>query len=121
LTTWAPHAALRRKNLAAFNEIVQKGRIPRLVAYLFDRFPHVFKAGDEDKVRAIALRADASAALYSVTDEDDIALFADLCVMYGDDFHEERWAHDVLRSDKLTSRDKMLELRDRVSRSGALM
>jgi hypothetical protein len=112
---------IRKKNIAGLSEAMHKRRIPRIAEYIKARFPHVFKADDDEKVRAIVERADASAAMYGVTDEDDVALFADLCVMYGHDFHTEPWANKVLRSDALTAMDKMLELRDRVFRSGALM
>ena len=112
---------IRKRNIAVFSEAMRKGRVPRIVEYIKARFSHVFNPEDDEKVRTIVERADASAATYDVTDEDDVALFADLCVMYGDDFHTEPWAHKVLRSETLTSHDKMLELRDRVVRSGALM
>jgi len=112
---------MRKRNIAAFSESMRKGRVPRLTAYIRARFPHVFKADDEEKVRGIVERADAAAQEYGITDEDDVALFADLCVMYGDDFHTETWAQTVLRSGELTSMAKMFELRDRVFKSGALM
>lgn len=111
---------IRKKNQIALSEEIGTRREGRLTRYILARFPHVL-AGDEQAARAIVEKGDASAKEYGITNEDDVALFIDMGVMYGDDFHREPWAFDVLTSDKLTSREKVLELRDRIFRSGALM
>lgn len=113
---------IRKRNLEVLSESIRRGRTNRLTQYIMDRFPHVFHVNnDEEQVRGIVERGNASAAEYGITNEDDVALFVDLTVMYGEDFHKEPWAADVLASDKLTPREKMWELRHRVGESGAMM
>jgi hypothetical protein len=114
---------IRKRNLVMLSESIRKGRTNRLVKYVLERFPHVFQVfeKDEEVARGIVERGNAAAAEYGITEEDDVALFVDLMVMYGDDFHREPWASEVLTSDTLTSRQKVWELRNRVGESGALM
>ncbi len=113
---------IRKRNLTVLSESIRRGRTNRLVKYIMDRFPHEFNVdNDEEQVRGIVERGNASAAGYGITDEDDVALFVDLTVMYGEDFHKEPWAENVLLSENLTSREKVWELRNRVGASGAMM
>jgi CHAD domain-containing protein len=111
---------IRKKNLHVLSEALHKGMSARLVKYMMARFPHVF-GEDAEAARGLLERVCAVAEEYGIKNDRDVAMFADLSVMYGEDFHRQPWAVDVLTSDTLTPRDKMLELQDRVYESGALM
>lgn len=104
----------------AFDEAMQKGMGERLVKYIMRRFPHVFEE-DKAAARAFIDKAKATAAGYGIQRDIDVAFFADLSVMYGDDFHEHDWARDVLRSEALAPREKIKELSERIRESGALL
>jgi hypothetical protein len=114
---------IRRKNQDALSEALQKGMAPRLVKYVLHRFPDVYaKNGkDAEAARALVDRVIEAARPYGITQEIDVAVFADLSVMYGEEFHRDEWAHEVLTDAELPPKEKMDELRDRVFESGALM
>lgn len=111
---------IRKRNLVVLAEARRRGMPDRLVTYLMARFPDLFK-GEDANARAVVDRACATAAEYGINDDEEVGLFADLMVMYGDDFHREPWAANVLKDEKLSQTEKMYELRDRVYKSGALM
>ncbi|NUQ73115.1 MAG: hypothetical protein HUU21_06135 [Polyangiaceae bacterium] len=111
---------IRRKNQAVLVEALQKGMAPRLVKYILCRFPDVF-GKDARRAEALIDRVIEAAKGYGITQEADVAVFADLSVMYGEEFHRDDWALEVLADEELSPRAKMDELRDRVFESGALM
>jgi hypothetical protein len=111
---------IRRQNQIVLVEALQKNMGPRLVKYILCRFPKVF-GKDAEAARAFVDRVTPVAKEYGITKEEDVAVFLDLSVMYGEDFHRDEWASDVLTDEALSPTDKMDELRDRVFESGALM
>jgi hypothetical protein len=111
---------IRKRNLLVLSDALHQGMSARLVKYVMARFPHVFKE-DQEAARGLIERVIAAAEGYGINKDQDVAIFADLSVMYGEDFHRQPWAVDVLTSETLAPREKMLELRDRVYESGALM
>ena len=66
-------------------------------------------------------RSSPVAAEYGIKKEEDVAVFLDLSVMYGEDFHRDEWASDVLADEAIAPSKKVDELRERVFQSGALM
>lgn len=111
---------IRKKNQEVLAEALQKGMAPRIVKYLLLRFPEVF-GKDAEAAGALVARVIEAAKPYGIKHEVDVAVFADLSVMYGEEFHRDEWASEVLTDEALAPRDKMDELRDRVFESGALM
>lgn len=111
---------IRKVNLEVLSESLEKTMSARLVKYMLVRFPHVF-GGDAQAARDVVDKATAAAKEYGIKNVEDVAIFADLSVMYGDDFHRDPWASEILTRDTLTPRQKILELRGRVRESGALM
>lgn len=111
---------VRKKNLAVLEESIQRGMRPRLVKYILRRFHHVFE-GDKEAARGLVERACAAAEAYGMTKDEEAAIFADLSVMYGEDFHRDPWAAEVLTEETLTPTQKIKELRARVRESGAIV
>ncbi len=112
--------ATQARNLAVLSEERQRRLPDRLVTYLMARFPHVFN-GSSEPVVGIVEKAVGAAAAYGIREEAEMRVFADLSVMYGEDFHREPWAEEVLTAAELTPADKMYVLEERVYKSGALM
>ena len=111
---------IRKKNQIVLSEALQKNMGPRLVKYVLCRFPNVY-GKDAEAARALVDRVTPVAAEYGIKKEEDVAVFLDLSVMYGEDFHRDEWASDVLADEALAPSKKMDELRERVFQSGALM
>jgi hypothetical protein len=111
---------IRKRNLAVIEAAFEKGMNVRLVKYTMTRFPHIF-GDDKEKAQENVDRAYKIAAEYGIHKGVDVALFTDLLVMYGDNFHQDPWAREVLMSETLSPREKVFELRLRVRDSGALI
>jgi hypothetical protein len=111
---------VRKKNLAMLEEAIQGDMKPRLVKYILRRFYHVFE-GDKKAAAGLVERACAAAEAYGITKDEEAAIFADLSVMYGEEFHRDEWAAEVLTSEALTPAQKIKELRARVRESGAIV
>lgn len=90
----------------------------RLVSYLRARFPGRYDAIPDDRLRAAIDRMRGTAADYGIQRENDVATFLDFTVMYGQDFHRDAWAREILQVKELHGPDKMDVLRDRVRGSG---
>lgn len=111
---------VRKRNLAMLEESIQRGMRPRLVKYILRRFHHVFE-GDKKAAQGLVERACTTAEAYGLTKDEEAAVFADLSVMYGEEFHRDEWAAEVLTSEALTPAQKIQELRVRVRESGAIV
>lgn len=111
---------IRKKNMAMLAQSLERSSPERLVKYVMARFPPIY-GEDEDAAFALVDRVTTTAAEYGITKDEDLALFADLSVMFGEDFHRDPWAVEVLTSETMKPREKMIELRSRVHESGAFM
>jgi hypothetical protein len=111
---------IRKKNQIALTEALQRNMGPRLAKYMLCRFPKIF-GKDMEAAQAHVDKMTPVAKEYGITKEEDVAVFLDLSVMYGEDFHKDEWASDVLTDEALSPGAKMDELRERVFESGALM
>lgn len=111
---------IRKRNLLVISESLQRSLADRMTKYVLARFPHVY-GDDEAAVRDVVESACAAAQEYGITEDEDVATFADLWVMYGEGFHRDPWAAEVLHDEELTPRKKMAELERRVLESGAFL
>lgn len=108
---------IRQRNLLMIEEAIQRNLPNRLVKYVMEMNPVIY-GNDQEGAKHLVEKACASAAQYGLTDEYDLRLYADLMVLYGDDFHRQAWVADVLSSEELTPRQKVVEIEDRLFRSG---
>lgn len=111
---------VRKRNLAVLSEARQRHLPDRLTVYLLARFPHVF-GEDEAAALKVVQASLASSGEYGFKEEEELRVYCDLAVMYGDDFHREPWAAQVLTRRDITPEKKVLDLRELVYESGALM
>jgi len=85
-----------------------------LVKYARGRFPTKVAQIADSEVIAIVARVRQLAQQYGIVREDNIATFLDLTMMYGENFHNDRWANEVLTNDAIHGPDKMVLLRHKV-------
>ena len=93
----------------------------RLVDYLRQRFPAEFGHANDDAVRSAVAEARRIGRRYGIVRLDNVGSIADLIVMYGPDFDQKPWAHDILSSDRLHGPDKMALLRARLRSFGVAL
>lgn len=110
---------IRQRNLLMLEEAIQRDLPNRLVKYVMDMNPGIY-GNDLEGAKLLVDKACASAAQYGLTGEADLRLYADLMVLYGEDFHRQPWVADVLSSEELTPRQKVIEIEDRLFRSGII-
>ncbi|WP_225000342.1 hypothetical protein [Cesiribacter sp. SM1] len=89
-----------------------------MAEYLRKRFPLEFASTDVNNIIQLISKQRKAANSYGVEKENDIATFLDFSVMYGEGFHLDEWAQDVLQCIKLYGPDKMALLRHYVRRTG---
>jgi hypothetical protein len=92
-----------------------------LAHYARSRFPAKLAEIVDSELLAIVVRVRQVAQSYAIDREDNIATFLDLTMMYGEDFHKDRWAAEVLTSDALHGPDKMVLLRHKVRLTNVLL
>jgi hypothetical protein len=110
--------SIKADQMQSLSEAHQR-RVDRdLGDYLKLRFPTVFEGRSDEEVQDLSRRVRSVAKAYGIEKENDVATFGDLSVMYGEDFHLQPWASDVLACDALHGPDKMTLLRLRVEETG---
>ena len=90
----------------------------RIISYARQRFPSNFLHIDDAELRGLVDRVRVSARSYGITGEHNVAIFLDLTVMYGEDFHQALWASRVLQDENLDSDSKVNSLRRLVFMTG---
>lgn|SRR5574338_1056299 len=111
---------VRKQHLTAFQQLAAHEADRRLVLYLRRRFPETLAASSEVELLSKVQETRTTAARYGILKQADVATFLDLAVMYGDTFHRDEWAAEILDLDlkSMHGPDKMALLRYRVSESG---
>jgi len=110
---------IRQRNLLLIEEAIQKDLPNRLAKYVMEVNPVIY-GNDQEGAKLLVEKACASAAQYGLKGERELRLYTDLMVLYGEDFHRQAWVADVLSSEELTSRQKIVEIDDRLFRSGLI-
>lgn len=72
---------------------------------LLSRFPHLSALSVEDQ-HAYIVRNRAVAAGFEITQEEDVAIFLDCAVMYGEGFVHEPWASEILSAGQLLGSER---------------
>ncbi len=89
-----------------------------LAQYAKRRFPALLGSLQEDRILALVRMARASANIYKIERDDNIAEFLDLSIMYGEDFHLQNWASAILLNEQIHGPDRMALLVHKVKLSG---
>jgi hypothetical protein len=85
-----------------------------LTNYARNRFRLEFNEVSDVELTRLAERVRKTATTYDLERENDIATFLDFSVMYGEDFHRDDWAREILRDNTLHGPDRMQLLRHKV-------
>lgn len=72
---------------------------------LLSRFPHLSALSVEDQ-HAYIVRNRAVAAGFEITQEEDVAIFLDCAVMYGERFADKPWANAILGDPTLSGLER---------------
>ncbi|MCB9926124.1 MAG: hypothetical protein H6822_28505 [Planctomycetaceae bacterium] len=104
--------------MQAFSSSLVDQADQRLVEYAKQRFPNEFQNIGDPTLLEFVKRVRATAGLYGIEKENDVATFLDFSVMYGENFPQAPWADDILTCDALHGPDKMAVLRFRVRETG---
>lgn len=88
----------------------------RLARYARERFKEYFANMPEAVLLDLVATVRERGNKHRITTERDVATAMDLTVMYGQDFYEAEWAHDVFAIQEWDGEHKMKVLRERVSR-----
>src|SRR5262252_271362 len=107
---------IRKEQMGAFSELVQKNFEDRMVVHVQECFPKRYEELGEPKVRQAVRHGIEQAGLYNLHGERDVAQYIDLMVALGLDFDtspKTPWAAPILRSSVLTAEQKLDRLYDR--------
>ena len=92
-----------------------------LANYARGRFPTKLAQVAHPELMAVVVRVREVAQRYGIVREDNIATFLDLTMMYGDNFHKDRWAAEVLTNGSMHGPDKMVLLRHKVQLTDVIL
>jgi len=109
---------IRSDQLGTFDEDARTRANRHLAAYARERFPERFFNTTDEVLLRIVEEIRHRAAAEGFEQEDHIASFLDLTVMYGGDFPRSAWAEPILTNKGLDAEHKMQSLAMRVEESG---
>lgn len=110
--------AIRSEQIQAFVPVLRQRANEQLAAYARRRFPDLFAESDDEKLMTLAEEVRAAAEAYGFEQDDHVATFLDLWVMYGSGFPQSPWAAPILLNAYLWPDEKIGRLRQRVEQSG---
>lgn len=105
---------IRKEQMTALEVSVIREANVRLAQYARTRFPEQFRDKPQEDLIDLAAAVRDRARPYGITTENDLATALDLTVMYGPDFYNSEWAHDVFTVTDWDGAHKLEVVRARV-------
>ena len=96
----------------------KKDALPRLVDYVNRRFPSVFADAAQDRLETWMEAQVSMANAHGFENDEHVALYLDLVVMYGHNFAREPWAAPILDDIAATPQIKADLLRQQALATG---
>jgi hypothetical protein len=112
---------IRAEQFQALAADVRERADRELAKYVRGRFPRLLGPKADADVIALVVRVRGTAQSYGIVREDNVATFLDLSVMYGEEFHRDPWAADVLNLENWHGPDRMWLLRHKVKMTNVVL